>query len=255
MIKKSVRICGILFLCLISITCYADCESDQEFTIPPASYPKIQVTGKTESDFIPANWRKVESIKDDLNNDGLSDFALAIVENDPNKIIKDKCGLLRFDSNPFAIIVLFKQKNGTYKLAAKDFNLIPRLTDPILDQPFNSIESKNGVLKISYHYWQSMGSWTSVGYVFTFRFQQGCLKLIGLDYSTFHRASHEEGLWSANFNTGKIIETHNFPDATADDPAPEKPTEKRYLIKNNQKMCLGKLPSEDFINNLIFNQK
>ncbi len=251
--KQTIRIIGLLYLYFFSLISNASCENNSKPAIPPANIPEIQALGDTVKNFIPPNWKKVESVTDDFNKDGLPDVALTIVDGDTKKIItKNECGSIEFDSNPYAIIVLFKQINGKYKLAAKDFNLIPRRVDDNIDQPYAGIQSKNGVLSVSYNYWQSMGSWTTVGYEYLFRFQQDCMKLIGLNYSTFHRASNEEGLWSTNFNTGQLIETHAFPDETPGNPAPKKPTESHRKIKQLEKMCLGKLPSEEFIGKLIF---
>jgi hypothetical protein len=208
--------------------------------------PAISIQGTTDQDFVPTGWKKVESIQNDFNADGLNDIVLTIAETDPKNIIKNECGLGEkvFDSNPYAIIFILKQKNGTYKLAATDFKLIPRRDDPVLDQPYQLIEVDNNVLKVSYYYWQSAGSWTTSTYTYLFKYIKGCMRLIGSEYFSIHRSSLEEHTTNINFAENEGVATNYNPDTALS-------KETKFKPRNIQLDCLGVLPAdlEEYITN------
>ncbi|MBJ9984548.1 hypothetical protein IAE19_03725 [Acinetobacter sp. S40] len=161
--------------------------------------------------FIPKNWKIIETGKGDLNQDGMEDLALVIEENNPEKIISnDRLGSPELNTNPRALLVLFRTAQG-YQLISKSLQLpsendadSPCLADPLED---GGIMISKGILKINLHYWLSCGSWYVTNNNFSFRYQNGKFKLIGFDQNSFHRASGEESGVSINFLTGKLKKT------------------------------------------------
>ena len=229
---------ALVFFLIIALSnaCFADCNGNAtyELTIPETKVPQLPSIGTKTSDFIPSGWRLLEQVTDDFNRDGLDDIAITLVENNPKNIIKNECGLglPEFNSNPYAVLVALKKKDTTYQLAASDFKIIPRLDSPVLEQPYDSIGSKNGILAVSYHFWQSAGSWSTSSHAYKFRFQDKCMRLIGHDYGWRHRASGEETQISTNFLTGKYITSKFSPDSNHH-------MQSKHKLKNNPPYCLG----------------
>jgi hypothetical protein len=215
----------------------ADCNNGDKLIIPTAIAPRIPAKARHFKDLVPKNWRIIKTIHHDFDDDGLADVALAITESDPGKIIRNECelGPDEFDSNPYAILVAQKQKDLTYKTIAADFSLIPRRMDPILDQPYSGFKIKNGALHVSYHFWQSAGSWTTSSYTFIFKYKQDCMALIGSEYYSSHRASLEEERVSKNFITGEYL-------ASEYNPETERTKRHSRKMKNLKMVCLGSVP-------------
>lgn len=222
---------------LMSPLCKADCADNSDIEAPASKIPLISAEGLTAKDFVPEGWKKVDTVTSDFDGDGMNDLALTIVENNPKNIIRNDCGLgaNEFDSNPYAVIVTLKQKSGKYKLVATDFSLIPRRLDAVLDQPYSGIKAVKNALHVSYNYWQSAGSWTTSHYTYLFRYQQGCMRLIGSEYGSMHRASMEEENISINLITNQGINSKSNPET-------KKSGQSKFRLKNKNLLCLGKLP-------------
>lgn len=217
----------------------AECNDNQTRLIPVRNNPVLTVSGHKIEDFIPAGWKLVESTSDDFNRDKLNDIAITIVKNNANNILKNECrpGAEELDTNPYAVLVALQQKDASYKLVASDFEIIPRLEDPVFDQPYGGITSKNGVLSISYHFWQSAGSWSTSDHTYKFRYQNNCMRLIGHEYHWLHRGSGEESGTSSNFiNSTYIIYSKN--------PDNKRFSRHKAKLKKNPPYCLGKIPKE-----------
>ena len=116
----------------------------------------------------------------------------------------------RLNVNPRILLILFKEKDNTYKLVAQNTDFIPTendaestcLTDPLSET--GAIDIKKGILVISYQYFMSCGSWSVTTVDYTFRFQNQKFELIGFDSRDFHRASGEKSELSLNFSTRKM---------------------------------------------------
>lgn len=161
------------------------------------------------ADFCPKNWKIIIQDQGDLNKDGLVDQALIIENTDPKNIIKnDRLGDPKLNINPRWLLVLLKNANG-YQLAGLNKTLVPTAGDtvsPCLADPLEETEKKlinKGLLKLSFHYWLSCGSYEVTDHDYIFRYQNGQFELIGLDYSSFSRSTGEMFGTSINFSTGK----------------------------------------------------
>ena len=163
---------------------------------------------KTVNDFIPKGWKKILTTNGDLNKDKLEDTVIVIEKEDKKNIKKnDGFGPEELNLNPRILLVLFKQKEGTYILASKnDKGFIKSEgndNNPALMDTLDDIIIKNNVLKIVFNYFMSAGSWWTSTNVYIFRFQNNVFELIGYESNAYMRNTGEEEGTSINFSTNK----------------------------------------------------
>ena len=164
---------------------------------------------KNIDEFIPKGWKTILSAKGDLNNDKLEDVAIIIEKTDKANIVKNEnLGSEYLNLNPRILLVLFKQKNGSYILASKnDKGFIKSAGDkenPALMDTLDNISIKNNILKIKFNYFLSAGSWSVTQNTYTFRFQNKKFELIGFDNNSYMRNSGNQEEFSINFSTNKV---------------------------------------------------
>ena len=163
---------------------------------------------KTVSDFIPKGWKEILTTNGDLNRDKLEDTVIVIEKEDKKNIKKnDGFGPEELNLNPRILLVLFKQKDGTYILASKNDKGFIKSEgnddNPALMDTLDDIIIKNNVLKIVFNYFMSAGSWWTSTNVYIFRFQNNVLELIGYESNAYMRNTGEEEGTSINFSTNK----------------------------------------------------
>ena len=163
---------------------------------------------KTVNDFIPKGWKKILTANGDLNNDKLEDTVIVIEKEDKENIKKnDVLGPDYLNLNPRILLVLFKQKDGAYILAAKnDKGFIKsegNEDNSALMDTLDNIIIKNNVLKIVFNYFMSAGSWWTSTDIYIFRFQNNVFELIGYESNAYMRNTGEEEGTSINFSTNK----------------------------------------------------
>lgn len=189
----------------------------KEFPMPSESdYPSIAESGAKTSDFIPQNWKTLGEVKGDLNDDKIFDAVLVIQGSDPKFVSKNEgLGTDIFDTNPRILIVLFGTKDG-FKLAEKSNSIIAGASSPTMEEPFDSLEIKNGVIQIKQHIFMSAGGWGTSNYIYKFRYQNGEFALIGADVTSLQRNSGEMEKRSYNFLTRKVmVEKGSIEDETS----------------------------------------
>ena len=173
----------------------------------PTDFPE---QGNKMEDFVPKYWSAIMKVDGDLNKDGLTDTALIVEQENPNNIsITEYNDTL--NTNPRALLVLFKQENGTYKLTAKNdkgFIEPPKENSSLLD-PLGEgdINIKNNTLRLKFQYFFSAGSWYITNVEYVFRYQNSHFELIGVETNSFHRATGEETIVSFNLSTNKLETT------------------------------------------------
>ena len=173
----------------------------------PTDFPE---QGNKMEDFVPKHWSAIMKVDGDLNKDSLADTALIVEQENPNNIsITEYNDTL--NTNPRALLVLFKQENGTYKLAAKNdkgFIEPPKESSSLLD-PLGEgdINIKNNTLRLRFQYFFSAGSWYITNVEYVFRYQNSHFELIGVETNSFHRATGEETIVSFNLSTNKLETT------------------------------------------------
>jgi hypothetical protein len=192
----------------------------EERAIPPATWPTLPAHGATPEDFVPKGWKVEFRTTGDLNRDGVADLALVLHETDPAKVLTGMpIGPDPFDTNPRILAVLFRTAAGGYDLAVADHSLIPRSTEPNLDDVLEGSKGpviRNGSLKIEMQLFANAGGWTTGAYGFTFRWQDGHFRLIGYDAATVQRNSGETAGVSINYLTSNEKISHGRIDHDGD---------------------------------------
>ena len=201
---------------------------------------------KNVNEFVPTGWKTIFSTKGDLNGDKLEDIAIVIEKTDKANIVKNEnLGSEYLNLNPRILLVLFKQKNGSYILAGKnDKDFIKSAGDkenPALMDTLDSISIKNNILKIKFNYFLSAGSWSVTQNTFTFRFQNKKFELIGFDNNSYMRNSGNQEEFSINFSTNKVKITTG---ENMLDKKMNKPKEEWKTIKVNKKYVLDEMTGD-----------
>ena len=173
----------------------------------PTDFPE---QGNKMEDFVPKHWSAIMKVDGDLNKDGLTDTALIVEQENPNNISVTEYNDT-LNTNPRALLVLFKQENGTYKLTAKNdkgFIEPPKENSSLLDPlEEGDINIKNNTLRLRFQYFFSAGSWYITNVEYVFRYQNNHFELIGVETNSFHRATGEETIVSFNLSTNKLETT------------------------------------------------
>ena len=173
----------------------------------PTDFPE---QGNKIEDFVPKHWSAIMKVDGELNKDGLTDTALIVEQENPNNISVTEYNDT-LNTNPRALLVLFKQENGTYKLTAKNdkgFIEPPKENSSLLDPlEEGDINIKNNTLRLRFQYFFSAGSWYITNVEYVFRYQNNHFELIGVETNSFHRATGEETIVSFNLSTNKLETT------------------------------------------------
>ena len=205
---------------------------------------------KSINDFVPKGWKILKDengsnfiAKGDLNKDKLEDVAIIIEKNDKKNIKKnDNFGPNELNLNPRILLILFKEKDGTYSLVAKNDKGFIKSEgsedNPALMDTLSDICIKKNVLKITPNYFMSAGSWNTSSDTYIFRFQNNVFELIGYESDSYMRNTGEEEKVSINFSTNKVKSTtggNMFEDAK------DKPKDKWRNIKFEKKYILDEM--------------
>jgi len=176
--------------------------SAEEGDPPEVTYPALPARGATAEAFAPAGWAIEMRAAGDLDKDGRDDLVIVLRMHDPANVIhNDGLGPDEFDTNPRMLAVLLADAGG-YRLAVEDHALVPRPDNPVMDDYLDgdgAVSVQRGGFSVRLHAWASAGSWYTSGSTFTFRWQEGCFRLIGYDRIEAHRASGETTTISANY--------------------------------------------------------
>lgn len=159
-------------------------------------YPVIVKSGQDILDFVPSNWEIIGKAEGDLNKDGLTDAVLIVQDTKEEKIIGTHNENLRI------LFILFKEKdNSGYSLNFQSNTYIPLDNIENMEDRFNSVDIKKGILNFSFLYFCNAGCWEMTSSTYKFRFQNNQFELIGYEDETIHRASGETSRLSINFST------------------------------------------------------
>lgn len=184
---------------------------DQE--LPPVTYPVIVTDGPDAKAFVPKGWTLEQQQTGDLDGDGLSDLALAFHMQDPRNIIPNPGGFCgeTIDTNPRILVIALAQPGGGYRLAMQNHSLVPRRDNPCAEDWFSAdsvidggIEIKHGAFRVKLSLFMSAGGWDMGSSIYTFRWQQGALRLIGFDSTNSERNTGAMQTLSINYLTRRI---------------------------------------------------
>lgn len=197
------RILVSLLPCVVAVAHGRDPEP------PPVQWPDVPAQAASAEGFVPAGWRIEVALQGRLDADERPDLLLLLrMDDDANVLHHDGPGVSPFDSNPRMLVVAVADGGG-YRRVAADRGLIPRPHSPVFDdflpdEPDRGLAiADNRVFTVALHSWASAGSWHAGQRSFAFRLQDGCVRLVGFDEHTVHRASGEITERSVNFLTGR----------------------------------------------------
>ena len=171
--------------------------------------PVVPAEGRYLREFIPNQWKVLDSTSGDLNKDGCPDLAIVIqtiADVNTSEFTKEH----HYGSRN--LLILWGKPGGGFKLAARNNRFIAEHDDPNMDDPYQDIVIAKGVLKISFSQFFSVGSWHTYGYDYVFRYQNYEFTLIGHTQTSFNRGTMESEEYSYNYSTKKrsrTIETDN----------------------------------------------
>jgi len=167
------------------------------------SYPSINMQAKDINNFIPNNWKLLDSAQGDLNKDKQTDLALILQYKDSISIVnKDDDSIV---TQPrILIILLYDPTTNQYQLVEKSNSFILYHDDSNMEDPYQDISINSGILKIDFSFFMFSGGWGMYHNSYKFRFQDTSFVLIGADESYVHRATGESEDRSYNFLTKKV---------------------------------------------------
>jgi hypothetical protein len=220
----------VLVIFLIAFTSVA-----QGNDAPNVTYPRLIRYANRLEKFVPKGWRLERKRIGDLNHDRLPDAVLVMRQNNPNNVLDNPegMGVDKLDTNPRIVLVVFARASGGYQLMSNSHDLIPRNLEPVNDDPFEDVVLKANTFKVVLHFFASAGTWYTSQTSFLFRYQNGCVRLIGYDQSEYQRNTGQTSETSVNYLTGKIKKNT--------ETQPSIFEVKWSTLKTNPKMCLENL--------------
>lgn len=178
--------------------------------------------------FVPGGWILEQKHLADLNGDGLED-ALLLLKAPPNG-----------GTPPRSVAVVLRRKGAAneFELAELNEKLIPyspddRLEDPMAD---GEIMVKRGAFSIKLSLLAGAGSARAATMRYSFRYQNGCFRLIGYDSYETDRATLNTLDLSINFLTGQLERRKGNAEAN-------NATKQREKLRTNPRHCFHDLDS------------
>jgi len=204
--RHAAALLSMLFLLCSVNTGHAVESGEPHYPFPKtADYPAIAQSAKDITSFVPANWTTLGKAEGDLNGDKLPDAAMVLKGNSKKFVTSNKAlGVENYDTNPRMLLIIFKDaKSGGYTLAEKNYNFIPIPDQPIMDEPFQDISIKSGILQFDFTWFTGIGG-TTLNTSYKFRYQNNQFALIGADSCNSDRNAGNVSTHSFNFLTKKV---------------------------------------------------
>jgi hypothetical protein len=167
---------------------------------------ELKNEGTELNDFIPENWRLLDSKTGDLNQDVITDLVFAIQNTDKtNYEFNNGIGRDTIDLNPRIMGIYFGTDSKTYKKELQSNKFIILCDSSTMEEPFRGFNiDEKGVLSIKFNFWFSAGSWSMSNHEYKFLYQDNRFVLIGYEEIEIHRASGKMVDYSINFLTKKM---------------------------------------------------
>ncbi len=189
---------------LVIVVLFAARPSFAQADPPTFDKSKVPVTAGTIAGFVPAGWKLEEDVKGDLNQDGVVDHVLKLIQKEPAGAKEDEASM-----GERAMVIVFADKGGKLQRAAVSDTVLQcggcgGAFYGMLSAPAN-VSIKNGVIVVE----QDYGSRWVTEMTFRFRYdeQPAMFILIGFDFSSRDRAAGGESSESTNYLTGTRITT------------------------------------------------
>jgi hypothetical protein len=168
------------------------------------SYPSIRKQGNFIKEFVPGDWKILDSAKGDLNRDNIEDAVVVLQHSDSVLFVKTENIEDTVITQPRLLLILFKNSSdNNYNLIEQNNSFILNHESSAMDDPFQGIKINKGILQIDFQLFYNMGSWSITTASYKFRFNNNEFFLIGADYSSIHRASLDFEDYNYNFLTKK----------------------------------------------------
>ena len=150
------------------------------FCLGQSDIPELQQSGTSIEELIPKEWKLLSHETGDLNKDGTPDHAFVIQNTDiSNFDTTAGFGEDTVDLNPRVLAIYFGSSTGLLNKVHQANKFIPLKDSPTLEEPFDGIKiTEPGVLQIDFHFWSSMGSWSTSRHSYKFRYQNDHFELI-----------------------------------------------------------------------------
>jgi hypothetical protein len=177
------------------------------------TYPELKQAGKTINDFVPAGWVILDKASGDMNGDKLSDVALVLQHRDSITFTTiDNGDTVTVTTQPRILALLFKNpKNDGYHLVQQSNTFILPHDNPTMEDPYQSITIKEGVLNIRFQLFANIGSWEITNGEYKFRYRNKQFELIGAETYSMNRANGKYESYSYNFLMQKRSFTQGDP--------------------------------------------
>lgn len=180
----------------------------QELVIPDVAYPTLPAAGANAAAFAPAGWRVESEASGDVNADRVADLAIVLRMEAPANILTHAgLGNNPLDTNPRLFVVALGRPGGGYRLVVQNRDLIPRHIEPTQEDPYNAIAIERGAVQVGLSRMMNAGGWDAGTTLFTFRWRDDALRLIGFEYFNAHRGSGQFSSLSVNYLTRRASVT------------------------------------------------
>ncbi|PZQ18067.1 MAG: hypothetical protein DI565_04990 [Ancylobacter novellus] len=175
---------------------------------PPAPIPTLSATAASIDGFAPKAWRVEAKATGDLDGDGKDDAAFVLHGADPALVLKNPDGIGgdEIDTNP-RILGVALAAGGGYRLAVQNATLIPRRVQPNIDDAFSAdggLSIARGSVRVAISLFANAGGWGASDVAFTFRLDDGTLRLVGYDRTDTQRNTGETETISINYLSGRM---------------------------------------------------
>ncbi|RYD96210.1 MAG: hypothetical protein EOP61_18390 [Sphingomonadales bacterium] len=177
-------------------------SAGQDVPLPPVEYPTLPERADKAASFGVDGWALETSAEGDLNGDGRPDIAFVLRGAFTANRVKQEMCESPLDTNPRILGVAFAEEGG-YRLVLANHTLIPRRENSCATDPFDpaGFSIERGALRVGLDRMMSMGGGDMGSTGFTFRWQEGAMRLIGWDYSNVQRYSGAMVTLSLNYLT------------------------------------------------------
>lgn len=181
-----------------------------EPVIPDVAVPALPLRAGTVEAFVPAGWAIESRLDGAVDTDALADVVLLLRNRDPANIVRnDGLGVDTLDTNPRLLVVLAAEAGGGFRRLALSDQVVRRNTRPEWSDPLEEggLALERRVLSVTTGFFSSAGSWSMGHTTHRFRWQDGCMRLIGYDDSSLRRNTGETTDVSVNLLTRRTTRT------------------------------------------------
>ncbi|MGY4515531.1 hypothetical protein [Lysobacter sp. HA18] len=213
---------------------------ERELVIPDVGTPTLPAKAPTVQGFVPAGWTIESRLDGPIDADAKADAVLLLHNADPRNVLhNDGFGVQELDTNPRLLVVLVADPAGGWRRVAQSDRLIRRNDNPTREDPLEegSVSLDKRVLAVTVGFFANMGSWSTSRTTYKFRWQDGCMRMVGFDEDSVQRNSGETTDVSVNLLTNKASRTVG---SIEDD----RTHVRRYTLKSRAPVCLETVNDE-----------